>query len=227
MPGALDTERIREGMGTTSAPDSGGSDQRGGVGGRIARVLTATANAGVSRLVIDLLEVKDGERVLEIGFGSGHAIQLLAARVPRARIAGIDRSAVMLSDATQRNRDAILRGAVELKLGAVSTLPFADQSFDKVYAVNSFQFWPEPVDDLREVRRVLRVRGLLLLALPLRAGARRLLGGDGFTREEATRVEAVVRTAGFDEVSTSRHRLLRDTIVCIHARPGPARSGGA
>ncbi len=204
-------------MGTAPAPDPGRSGERGEVRGRIARVLTARANTAVARLVIDLLAVKDGERVLEIGFGSGHALQMLAARAPRAHIGGIDRSPVMLSEATQRNREAILRGVVELKLGAVSALPFADAGFDRIYAVDSFQFWPEPAGDLREVRRVLRPGGLLLLALPLRIDARRRPGTAGFTREEAARAEALVRAAGFGAVTTSRHRLPGDTIVCIHA----------
>jgi ubiquinone/menaquinone biosynthesis C-methylase UbiE len=52
---------------------------------------------------------------------------------------------------------------VEIRRGAVSSLPFEDNMFDLATAFESYYFWPNLIDDLKEVRRVLKTGGTLLL----------------------------------------------------------------
>ena len=72
--------------------------------GAVVGHLMAVKNLPMNRLVVELLDVKPEDAVLEIGFGPGQAIKLLAERTPAAIIAGIDPSAVMVRQATRRNR---------------------------------------------------------------------------------------------------------------------------
>src|SRR5690606_40036507 len=105
---------------------------------------------------VDLLRVRPGEHVLEIGVGPGVAVQVLTERTGAARIAGVDASPVMLRQAERRNARFVGRGRVELHLGSVERLPFADRSFDKALAINSMQMWPDVPAGLGEIGRVLK-----------------------------------------------------------------------
>ena len=119
----------------------------------------AGTNRKCAAWVIDLLDVQPNDKVLEIGFGPGVGIQLLASPAPAGYIAGVDRSKEMVAQATTRNKKAIESGRVDLRHGSVASLPFADNTFDKALAINSMQVWPDAVAGLREMRRVIRPGG--------------------------------------------------------------------
>jgi len=125
----------------------------------------ALSNRQLNTWSVDLLALRPADSVLEIGFGPGLAVQALARRVRRGRVAGVDVSTLMVRQAARRNAAAIRAGQVELHEAGVSSLPFPDASFDKVLAVNNVQFWPSLPDDLQEVRRVLRPGGSLAIVL--------------------------------------------------------------
>jgi ubiquinone/menaquinone biosynthesis C-methylase UbiE len=93
--------------------------------------------------VVSLLDVQRTDRVLEVGFGPGLAIAELSQLVgPSGHVYGIDRSAVMLEQATRRNAAAIRSGRVTLMQAAVENRPNTlEGPFDLVLAVNSVGFW--------------------------------------------------------------------------------------
>ena len=72
-----------------------------GVLGRLGGMILARTNRRYAAWVVDLLDVRQPDRVLEIGFGPGVAIQMLAARA--AYVAGVDPSPEMLRQATRRS----------------------------------------------------------------------------------------------------------------------------
>jgi ubiquinone/menaquinone biosynthesis C-methylase UbiE len=178
----------------------------------------ALGNEPLNRLAAELLDVQPADRVLEIGFGPGKLIQRLARRATQGLVAGIDLSAVMVRQATRRNRPFIRQGHVALYQGAVSHLPFPDQQFTKACAVNSFQFWPRPEDDLREVRRVLRDGGLLLLCLRQHDPTARIQLVPGFTVQEIAAIQELVRRAGFRDVQVQERRAGRQRVAVVTAR---------
>src|SRR5687768_399653 len=106
---------------------------RGAVGNVAGWVMARRpSNRQRNRWVVSLLDVQPTDRVLEIGFGPGLAIAELSRRVgPAGHVYGIDRSDVMLRQATRRNAAAIQAGRVTLTVGAVEHLPPAlDGPFD-------------------------------------------------------------------------------------------------
>ncbi|WP_263432628.1 class I SAM-dependent methyltransferase [Nostoc sp. MS1] len=105
-----------------------------------------------------------------MGFGSGVGIERLSCLASAGYIAGIDNSKEMVEQATVRNREEIEGGRVDLRLGSVESLPFEDNKFDKVLAVNSMQVWTDAVVGLRSVRRVMKEGGTIALGLLLIQG---------------------------------------------------------
>ena len=111
------------------------------------------------------MDVQPTDHVLDIGCGSGMAIKLITKVATEGHVAGVDHSEIMVQQARKRNASAVRTGRVEVRHGNVSALPYGDESFDKVCAIETFYFWPEPVANLKEVCRVLKPGGLVALAM--------------------------------------------------------------
>lgn len=141
-----------------------------GILGRIGGFLLALEKGEFIPWVIERLQIAPGDQVLEVGFGPGVAIQYVTKQTPAGHIAGVDYSDVMVQQATTRNAAAIAAGKVELHYGAAAVLPFPDQCFDSAFAINSMQLWPDAVAGLREIRRVLKPGGRLVLGFTAHAG---------------------------------------------------------
>lgn len=114
---------------------------------------------------IELLDLKPEDHVLELGFGAGRAIELVAARVSNGRIAGVDISQEMVRSASRRNARAIKAGQVSLRLGDLVALPYPDSQFDKIFTIQTFYFWSDISQALAEVFRVLKPGGDLVVTL--------------------------------------------------------------
>ncbi len=122
--------------------------------GRHGRV----TNWGLSQVAIEKHFV-----TLDIGCGAGHTISKLAAIVSEGKAYGIDYSAASVAAASKTNRQSIKDGHIEIQRGSVSKLPFPDCMFDLVTAVETHYYWPDLVSDLREIQRVLKPGGKLLI----------------------------------------------------------------
>ena len=129
----------------------------GGFAGNLMGILNEKPN----RLAVDALRIGARDTVLELGFGPGRAVEIMASRAPNGVIYGVDQSTVMLEQAKRRNRAAILEGRVCLYHACFDSLPFADASIDKILAVNVVYFWRDVASVVKEIRRVLRQDGCL------------------------------------------------------------------
>jgi demethylmenaquinone methyltransferase/2-methoxy-6-polyprenyl-1,4-benzoquinol methylase len=125
----------------------------------------ADANEGPARRAgVAALGLTPGERVLELGFGTGNEVLDLAGLVgPTGSVAGIDVSPGMLQVAQKKVAEAKPAAAVELTVGDARRLPYPGGSFDAVYTSFTLELFPE--DDvtlvLAEVWRVLKPGGRL------------------------------------------------------------------
>lgn len=156
-----------------------------GLPSRLGGIIMARTNCRHAAWVIDLLDVQQHDTVLEVGFGPGVAVQLLAGSA--RHVAGVDPSIEMLRQAAKRNAEAISQGCVDLRQGCADRLPFAVGSFDKAAAINSMQVWPDAPAGLREIWRVLKPSGRVALAFTAYSGQ----GSEG--------VPAIVAAAGFSD----------------------------
>ena len=95
-----------------------------GRAGRLTGRVMAVVNKEPNRLAIEALGIEPADQVLELGFGPGSAVRAMAAAARSGRVLGIDRSPEMLAQASRRNRRAIERGRVKLRLGRFDALPW-------------------------------------------------------------------------------------------------------
>lgn len=97
-------------------------------------------------------------RVLDVGCGTGELLRRLAAKYPDAVLAGLDPVAEMLAVAADK-----LGGTRDLRIGYADALPWNSGSFDVVVSCNMFHYITHPVAALREMARVLRPGGTIVL----------------------------------------------------------------
>jgi ubiquinone/menaquinone biosynthesis C-methylase UbiE len=173
--------------------------------------VSAIKNEQMNRFAVEQLGVQPKDQVLEIGFGHGHAIRLIAERAHQGMVAGIETSDAMVRHAARRNRELIKAGRIELWQGSVSSIPYEYSRFNKVVAVDNYQHWPQAEFNLGEVQRVLRPGGLLALCLRMQ---KPLTLAPGFRNEEVQEVAGLVRWVGFQDVKIVQ----RDGAACVIAR---------
>lgn len=157
----------------------------------------ARMNRTCADWVIDLLQVRPGDKVLEVGFGPGVGIQLLTSSASAGYVAGVDPSKEMVAQATTRNKKAIENCRVGLRYGSVASLPFTDNTFDKALAINSMQVWPEAVAGLREVRRVIKPGGKVALGFTPNSGQPNTGLAEMFTAAGFAKADVVERDKNF------------------------------
>lgn len=134
------------------------------------RLMIRSMNRGHSALTdwaLDYVPVENGFRVLDIGCGGGRTVSKLCDRVGSGKVCGVDYSDLCVKKAENLNRKNILCGRAEIRKGSVSELPFAEESFDLVTAVETYYFWPDKLGDLAQVYRVLKRGGRLLLVFEM------------------------------------------------------------
>lgn len=103
---------------------------------------------------LDALDVSDGTQLLDIGCGAGLALRLAVDR--GADVSGLDAASGLLEYARRRVPDAtIIQGELQ-------SLPFSDHTFDAVTGFNSFQYAADPIEALREAKRVTAPGGRIL-----------------------------------------------------------------
>jgi SAM-dependent methyltransferase len=151
------------------------------------------SNRRRNRWVVSLLDVQPTDRVLEIGYGPGIAIQALSRLTTRGAVFGIDHSEVMLRQARRRNAAAIRAGRVDLRCGSVDHLPAFGPPLDKIVAVNSMGFWPDAPTRLRELRTILRAGGQIAVASQPRCPG----ATQATSAQAAVEIETVLNNAGF------------------------------
>ncbi len=137
---------------------------------RISRVydlFTWAFERKYANMALSHLSIKEGEAVLEIGFGTGHCLKRIAQSVGKSGKAyGIDISSGMLEVAKRRLEKTGLMDRVELFLGDAATLPYGDNTFDAVFMSFTLELFdtPEIPIMLNEIKRVLKLNGRLGLA---------------------------------------------------------------
>src|SRR5947207_14200421 len=126
----------------TTGPDSASRFDRPGLGEAYERVLVPAFFTAWAADLVARAELRPGERVLDVGCGTGIVSRTAAPKVgEHGRVVGLDASDEML--ATARTRPSPGGAPIEWQRGDATALPFPDASFDAVLCQQALQFVPD------------------------------------------------------------------------------------
>lgn len=120
-------------------------------------------HSGVTDWGMGHVSVGKGDTVLDVGCGGGKTVAKLAAIASEGKVYGIDYSEESVGASRRNNARKIEEGRVEIRQASVSRLPFGDGMFDLVTGVETHFWWPDLRGDVREVCRVVKPGGTLIL----------------------------------------------------------------
>ena len=166
--------------------------------GQLAGFIMANRPSNIERnqWTVDLLSLGADDRLLEIGFGPGLAIEQASQIITDGLIVGIDHSEVMLRQAKKRNAIAIENGLVELYQGSLENLSPYEKPFTKICSANVVQFWKDPVAEFSKLRSMLATGGAIASTyMPRHKNAS---NADGLNK--ANEIIANLEAAGFSNI---------------------------
>jgi ubiquinone/menaquinone biosynthesis C-methylase UbiE len=120
---------------------------------------------------LEQISIESRHTILDVGCGGGRTVSKLAEIAAQGKVYGIDYSEESVTATKRMNAHWMDLGRVEIRQGSVSQLPFPDGMFDLVTAVETHFWWPNLPADIREVFRVMKPGGTLVLIAEIYKGA--------------------------------------------------------
>lgn len=188
--------------------------------GRMGRAMLRFMNFGHAPLTnwgLDLIDIHDGWMMLDIGCGGGATLKRLLKRSNDAQVYGIDISQESVAKARKVNAE-VLDKQVFVSQGSAEKLPYEDQKFDLVTAVETVYFWPNFPHCLQEVGRVLKPGGKFAIMVEVIEGDSvwtKVV--DGMTAYSPEQLKKLLDDAGF--VNTEIHRKKPSYAAIIGVKP--------
>ena len=134
--------------------------------GRLGRVLVWAMNFSHSVLTnwgLKYISIEKHYTILDVGCGGGRTVHKLAGIAVEGKVYGIDLSEDSVTVSRRTNKQFIKMGRVEIQNSSISSLPFSDNMFNLVTAVNTYYYWPDLVNDMKEILRVLKPGGKFMI----------------------------------------------------------------
>jgi ubiquinone/menaquinone biosynthesis C-methylase UbiE len=172
--------------------------------GRLFAWMMNHSHSALTDWALTHLKVDKAATVLDVGCGGGRTIEKLAEMA--TLVYGIDNAAGSVAASRAHNKRLIAEGRVLLEHASVSRLPFSDDFFELVTAVETQYYWPDVVNDMREILRVLKPGGRLIVVAESYKGGRhdwllgpimRLIGSHRLSADDH---RALFQSAGYTEV---------------------------
>lgn len=175
-------------------------------------------NAILNDFMNDLLDLQTDDHVLEIGFGTGRLICVMAKQTSSGLIEGIDFSSEMVEIAKRNNQENIAKGRVKIVLGDFDQVEYQDNDFDKICSANTIYFWPDPKYTASKIHGILKPGGKLVLGFGDKTRLEARSHDPNVFRIYAKEdVEQLLTCVGFDEVEIKSKEMASDTVHCAIA----------
>jgi ubiquinone/menaquinone biosynthesis C-methylase UbiE len=146
--------------------------------GRFFLWLMNMSHSGLTDWGLAHIAVSEDFTILDVGCGCGRTIEKLAELAAKGMVCGVDYADGSVAASRAKNAQLIRAGRVEITQASVSQLPFPPGKFDLVTAVETQYYWPDLMKDMREILRVLKPGGsLVVIAESYRKGRHQWLLG--------------------------------------------------
>lgn len=148
----------------------------------------------------------------------------MGEQLTTGRVVGLDPSSTMVRSATRRNRRLIALGRATIASGDVNRLAYPDASFDRVLATHTVYFWHDLAHAARELRRVLKPDGLMVLAFGDPESMRAMFPASVYTVRTATQIADMFARAGFRDTAVETRDIGGHGMYWLLARQRPSMS---
>ncbi len=186
--------------------------------GFLGRVMLRFMNFGHAPLTnwgLSLVEIHNGWTMLDIGCGGGATLKRLLMRSKGAKVYGIDISEESVAKARKVNA-SVLDRQVFVTQGSAEKLPYEDNKFDLVTAVETVYFWPDLPNCLKEVRRVVKPGGRFAIMVEvLESDSVWTDVVDGMTAYSPEQLKEMLEGAGFVKTELHRKKPSYSTIIGV------------
>ena len=172
-----------------------------GLVGIWASNLMVKGNKSNYEKVIGDLDLQPGDKLLEIGYGPGTGINLIAQRCPTCIIHGIDFSPLMYKRANKYNKAYIDKGIMVLQNGDFLKMAVADHDYDKVFCLNVVYFWNELRQPFGIVYSLLKKGGSFYIYMADKNALIKKRAPDSvFNKYSIEEVVEALKSSGFENV---------------------------
>ncbi|MCR4592176.1 MAG: class I SAM-dependent methyltransferase [Bacteroidaceae bacterium] len=186
--------------------------------GRMGRAMLKFMNfchAPLTNWGLGLADIQDGWTILDIGCGGGATLKRLLERSRDAQVYGIDISEESVAKARKVNAKELDK-QVFVCQGSAEKLPYEDNKFDLVTAVETVYFWPNLPGCLQEVNRVLKPGGRFVIMVEVVDNNSKWTDlVEGMTAYQPRELQAMLNEAGFVHTVVYRKRPSYATIIGI------------
>ncbi len=205
-----------------SITEQGNPAKPHGIAGEQMLTRMNVSHYDVTSWALDFFEFSGNENVLDIGCGGGETLRRMAEKITSGHLTGLDYSPLSVKMSNQHNAESISCGKMNIVEASVEKMPFYDNSFDRIITVESFYFWKNPPENLKEVYRVLAEKGVFLIVAD-RYGGAKLSEGDiadikkyNLYNPAPEEFEKLLLNAGFREVKI--HMKSGTNWICAEGR---------
>ncbi len=181
--------------------------------GRVMLRFMNLCHAPLTNWGLNLIDYQDGWTMLDIGCGGGATLKRLLKRSKNSQVYGIDISEESVAKARKVNAD-LLDKRVFVTQGSAEELPYKDETFDLVTAVETVYFWPNLPDCLQEVCRVLKPGGKFAIMVEVVDNDSKWTDlCDGMTAYSPEQLQKLLADAGFVNVEIHRKKPSNAAII--------------
>jgi ubiquinone/menaquinone biosynthesis C-methylase UbiE len=138
-----------------------------GLAGRVLARMMPLGHNAIYKRVSKVLNLQPEDELAEVACGGGHFLKKYASGV--RHVSGLDLSDVQVKLARRNLRDRIKTGTADIVMGDASKLPWEDNRYSVATAMGSIMGFPDPLESLKEMHRVLRPGGRAVISIEYNA----------------------------------------------------------
>ena len=179
----------------------------------ISNMMSET-NAVMTSSTIDSLQISNNDSILELGPGNGSHLSQILNKSLAVKYVGLEISELMQKEAMKINQNYIDHHQATFCLYNGNTIPFANDTFDKVMTVNTIYFWQNPNEFIKEIYRVTKPNGIVSITFAEENFMKKLpFTKFGFQLYTIDKIEKLIHTTHFKIINVlSKKELIKNNL---------------
>jgi len=162
---------------------------------KLKACLNSGANKDLGAWIMDNLDIKPYQHILEVGYGSGDRLEQVGRKMTIGFLAGLDQSVSMYQQARRRNKSLIAHQMLELHIGTIAQLPYPPHYFHSIFGSNMNYHWQQPRYEFMQLTKMLKSGGRMVMAFQSKRSE-----GPGMAREAAKKIRTDFELAGLEQI---------------------------